>query len=70
MVKDIDRRVEGAYLTEAKQNFDDRVEDLRRLLEAILIRGRKCNLKIHFDGKQFRWDYTAPNVRAEDLIQS
>ena len=28
MTKDIDRRVEGVYLTEAKQNSDDRMEDL------------------------------------------
>ena len=70
MTKDIDRRIKGAYLTEAKQDSDDCMEDLRRLLKAILMRRRKCSLKVHFDGKRFRWDYTAPNISAEDLNQS
>ncbi|MDP8239592.1 MAG: hypothetical protein P9X24_10930 [Candidatus Hatepunaea meridiana] len=67
MTKNINRRVEGAYLTEAKQDSDCRMEDLRRLLKAILIRRRKCSLKIHFDGKRFHWDFTAPDITADDL---
>ena len=70
MTKDIDRRVKGTYLTEANQDSDDSMEDLRRLLKAILMCRRKCSLKIHFDGKRFRWEYTAPNITAEDLNQS
>ena len=69
MTKELDRRVKGAYLTETKQDSDDRMEDLQRLLRAILIRRRKCSLKIYFDGKRFRWDYTDSNITAEDLNQ-
>jgi len=32
MMENLDRRVKEAYLTEAKQDSDDRMEDLRRLL--------------------------------------
>ena len=70
MTKDIDRRVKGAYLTEAKHDSDDRMEDLRRLLKAILMHRRKCSLKVHFDGKRFRWDFTAPDITADDLWKS
>jgi len=68
MTKELDRRVKGAYLTEAKQDSDDSMEDLQRLLNAILMHRRKCSLKIHFDGKRFRWDYTITNITAEELF--
>ena len=67
MTKELDRSVERTYLAEAKQDSDDRMEDLRMLLKAILMRRRKCSLKIHFDGKRFRWDFTAPDITAYDL---
>ena len=58
-----------AYLTMNKLGTESRIGNLQELLEVILQHNRKCSLKVHFDGKRFYWDYTIPNVNAEDLVQ-
>ena len=45
----------------------EQLAELIRILKAIILRRRKCKFLIHFDGRQFRWEYTVTGITEKDV---